>query len=106
MISKIHFGLPNAYKLMCFNRKINGNWDVKILECDYLLVQWCVKLTLGRSKMGEKRRTSFMDVPKANKCHRFVHSAKKHSVCRRKRQLKFTIKNTLSQKLHISLIWF
>ena len=31
---------------MCFDRNINGNRDVKILECDYLSVQRCVKLTL------------------------------------------------------------
>ena len=31
---------------MCFDRNINGNRDVKFLECDYLLVQLCVKLTL------------------------------------------------------------
>ena len=27
---------------MCFDRNINGNRDVKILECDYLSVQRCV----------------------------------------------------------------
>ena len=42
MISRIHLILPNAYKLMCFD----GNRDVKFLECDYSLVQRCVKLTL------------------------------------------------------------
>ena len=31
---------------MCFDRNVNGNRDVKSLECDYLLVQQCVKLTL------------------------------------------------------------
>ena len=41
--------MPNAYKLMCFGRNINGNRDVKFLECDYLLVQWCVKLTLMKN---------------------------------------------------------
>ena len=46
MISRIHLILPNAYKLMCFDRNINGNRDVKFLECAYLLVQQCVKLTL------------------------------------------------------------
>ena len=30
---------------MCFDRNINGNRDVKFLECDYLLMQRCVKLT-------------------------------------------------------------
>ena len=46
MISRIHLGLPNACHLMCFDRNINGNMDVKFLGCDYLLVQWWVKLTL------------------------------------------------------------
>ena len=32
---------------MCFDRNINGNRNVKILECDYLSVQRCVKLTLS-----------------------------------------------------------
>ena len=27
--------MPNIYKLMCFDRNINGNRDVKFLECDY-----------------------------------------------------------------------
>ena len=31
IISRIHLSLPNAYKLMCFDRKINGNRDVKFL---------------------------------------------------------------------------
>ena len=53
MISSIHLGLPNAYKLMCFDRNINGNRDVKFLECDQLLVQWCVKLTLELSTILE-----------------------------------------------------
>ena len=26
-------------KLMCFDENINGNRDVKFLDCDYLLVQ-------------------------------------------------------------------
>ena len=30
-ISRIHLSLPNAYKLMCFDRNINGNRDVKFL---------------------------------------------------------------------------
>jgi hypothetical protein len=47
MISRIHLRPANAYKLMCFDRNINENRDVKFLECDYLLVQWCVKLTLA-----------------------------------------------------------
>ena len=31
---------------MCFDKNINGNRDVKSLECDYLSVQRWVKLTL------------------------------------------------------------
>ena len=31
IISRIHLSLPNAYKLMCFDRNINGNMDVKFL---------------------------------------------------------------------------
>ena len=46
IISIIHLSLPNAYKLMCFDRDINGNRDVKFLEYDLLFVQRCVKLTL------------------------------------------------------------
>ena len=30
-ISRIHLSLPNAYILMCFDRNINGNRDVKFL---------------------------------------------------------------------------
>ena len=54
MISIIYLSLPNAYKLMFFfDRNINENRDVKFLECDYLLLQWCVKLTLEKmSKSG------------------------------------------------------
>ena len=32
MMSRIHLSLPNAYKLICFDRNINGNRDVKFLE--------------------------------------------------------------------------
>ena len=52
IISRIHLILPNAYKLMCFDRNINGNRDVKFLECDYLLVQRCVKLTSAINSSG------------------------------------------------------
>ena len=31
MISRTHLGLPNECKLMCFDRNINGNKDVKFL---------------------------------------------------------------------------
>ena len=45
-----HLGLPNAHKLMCFDRNINGNMDFKFLGWDYLLVQRCVILTLKKEK--------------------------------------------------------
>ena len=48
-MSRIHLGLPNAYKLMSFDRNINGNRDVNFLDCDYLLVERCVKLNLKRN---------------------------------------------------------
>ena len=36
-ISRIHLkDLPDTYKLLCFDRNINENNDVKFLECDYL----------------------------------------------------------------------
>ena len=35
IISRIHLILPNAYKLMCFDRNSNGNRDVKFFEWDY-----------------------------------------------------------------------
>ena len=47
MISITHLILLHAYKLMCFDRNMNGNRDDKFLECDYLLVQQCMKLTLA-----------------------------------------------------------
>ena len=46
IISRIQLNILNAYKMMCFDRNINGNRDVEFLECDYLLMQRCVKLTL------------------------------------------------------------
>ena len=47
IIFRIHVIMPNAYKPMCFDRNIIGNKDAKFLDCDYLLVQRSVKLTLG-----------------------------------------------------------
>jgi hypothetical protein len=35
MVSKFDLGLLNAYKLMYFDRNIDGNKDEKILEDDY-----------------------------------------------------------------------
>ena len=46
MISRIHLILPNAYKLMCFDRNINGNRDVKFLECDKWSLHSYKNLTL------------------------------------------------------------
>ena len=46
MMSKIHLSLPNAYKLMCFDRNVNGNRDVKFLECDKWSLHWYENLTL------------------------------------------------------------
>ena len=46
MIPRIHLILPNAYKLMCFDRNINGNRDVKFLECDKWSLHWYKNLTL------------------------------------------------------------
>ena len=40
---------------MCFDRNINGNRDVKFLECDYLLVQRCMKLTHFTRNYGLKK---------------------------------------------------
>ena len=34
---------------MCLDRNINENRDVKFLECDYLLMQQCVKLSLVKN---------------------------------------------------------
>ena len=57
LISRIHLILPNAHKLMCFDRNINRNRDVKFLRA-------CLKLTLVEKKgsivglfslLGEKK---------------------------------------------------
>ena len=46
MMSRIHLSLPNVYKLMCFDRNINGTRDVKFLECDKWSLHWYKNLTL------------------------------------------------------------
>ena len=46
IIPRIHLSLPNAYKLMCFDRNINGNRDVKFFVWDYWSLHWRKKLTL------------------------------------------------------------
>ena len=55
IISRIHLSLPNAYKLMCFDRNINGNRDVKFFDWDYCSVHWPKKLTLVNviTKLGD-----------------------------------------------------
>ena len=56
IISWIHLSQPNAYKLMCFDRNINGNRDVKFFECrDYWSLYWRKNLTL----LKECRRSFF-----------------------------------------------
>ena len=45
IISRIHLSLPNAHKLMCFDRNINGNRDDKFFDWDY----WPKKLTLSNN---------------------------------------------------------
>ena len=54
MISRIHLILPNAYKLMCFDRNINGNRDVKFLECDKWSLHWYKNLTLVMKSVMEE----------------------------------------------------
>ena len=44
LVSKFDLGLLNAYKLMYFDRNINGNKDDKFLDCDY-----CVCVTLSEN---------------------------------------------------------
>jgi hypothetical protein len=46
IISRIHLSLPNAYKLMCFDRNINGYRDDKFFDWDYWSLHWPKKLTL------------------------------------------------------------
>ena len=48
IISRIHLSLPNAYKLMCFDKNINGNRrDVKFFEWNYWSLHWRKNLTLS-----------------------------------------------------------
>ena len=46
IISRIHLSLANAFKLLCFDRNINGNRDVKFIEWDYWSLHWRKNLTL------------------------------------------------------------
>ena len=45
MISRSHLSLPNAYRLMCFDKNINVDRDVKLLECDYVIACAMVRET-------------------------------------------------------------
>ena len=55
MISRIHLSLPNAYKPKCFDRKINGNRNVKFFEWDYWSLHRRKNLTLvERVKKSDK----------------------------------------------------
>ena len=46
MISRTHLSMPNAYKLCVLIEMSTEIGMLKFLRCDYLLVQWCMKLTL------------------------------------------------------------
>ena len=72
IISRIHLSLPNAYKLMCFDRNINVNRDDKFYEWDYWSLHWWKKLTLEKEW-----------------CHEFYISNRPHCTCRR--QLNLTL---------------
>ena len=59
MLSKIHLSLPKAYKQICLDRNVNGNRDVKFLECDKWSLHWYENLTLVRIlQISLKIRTS------------------------------------------------
>ena len=49
IISRIHLSLSNAYKLISFDRNINGNRDVKFFDWDYWSLHWRKKFTLVRT---------------------------------------------------------
>ena len=51
IISRIHLRQPNAYKLLCFDRNINGIRDVKFFEWDYWSLDWRKNLTLAGLNM-------------------------------------------------------
>ena len=51
--------MPNAYKLMCLIEV--SIEDVKFLECDYLLVQRCVKITLVKKYFELEQNISNID---------------------------------------------
>ena len=74
IISRIHLILPNAHKLMCFDRNINGNRDVKFLKCDYLLVQRCVNLTLRTFTYIPKTSLHWRCQFESNKCLEYLVS--------------------------------
>ena len=67
MISRIHLILPNAYKLMCFDRNINGNRNVKFLECDKWSLHWYKNLTLvvnpPERKLTKRTSVQWLKIP-------------------------------------------
>ena len=73
MISRIHLSLSNAYKLMCFDRNMNGNRDVKFFEFNYWSLHCTLKSLLmsGYIKVNfwEKMRTAGDPVKKCMYVH-------------------------------------
>ena len=67
---------------MCLDRNFNGNRNVKFLECDYLLVQRCVKLTLVYLTVYHTSHSFLKNKTKhvLPKCCLFQNSRKKLSV--------------------------
>ena len=53
IISRIHLSLPYS-KLLCFDKNINGNRDVKFFECDYWSLHWRKNITLWPYLRGKK----------------------------------------------------
>ena len=57
-MSRIHLSLPNAYTLMCFDRNINGNRDVKFLILVTALMKETyfrtIFFTVGQNNFGNK----------------------------------------------------
>ena len=60
MMSRIHLGLRNEYKLMCSDRNINGNRDVNFLECDYIFACATVRETHFKATQNVKR--NFLEI--------------------------------------------
>ena len=70
---------------MCFDRNINGNSDVKFLECDYLLVQQCLKFTLEHffsltnwTKYVDQKKKKILKLTAKQPASRFRHQIYSH----------------------------